>query len=242
MTAAVAIPQTPEVVAIRREGEELEARVDTLKRSVPDGKAVETFKIADATLGAIKALRKQVSETFDPIVKKAKATHTEACEQRSRFDEPLREKEETVKAWIKTYRLREDELAAEARRLGEEAAKKLEEESRLELAAELEADGDHEAAAAALETPLAMAPAAFIPKAKGEGSTDSDDWLAEVAEPMDVLRGILDGKIPTSVLKGFDDGSCWSKSTLRAAARMHKMTLKWPGIVVKKDKRIAGHA
>lgn len=104
----------------------------------------DTLTIANGFLGAIKTMRKEIDDTFNPIIKKAFTAHKEAVAQKKRYEKPLIDAEKSVKLKIASY-MREQE---EIRRKKEEEARKAEEERQLmEKHAQILSDaGRHDAA------------------------------------------------------------------------------------------------
>ena len=83
-----------------------------------------TLTIANDFLQAIKLIRTQINNTFDPIIKKAHEAHKEAVAQKKRYEEPLTDAEKTIKLHIGSYLEEQLRIIREA----EEEARKIEEE------------------------------------------------------------------------------------------------------------------
>ncbi|NQT23272.1 MAG: hypothetical protein HQ579_07560 [Candidatus Omnitrophica bacterium] len=66
-------------------------------------KTQEEFNGTADFLKTIKGLQKKIKECFDPIVSKAKATHTEACNKRSEHLEPTLKAEKIIKQKMIVY-------------------------------------------------------------------------------------------------------------------------------------------
>jgi len=111
-----------------------------------------TLTRANEFLLSVKAMRKQINETFDPMIKKAHETHREVISQKKTFETPLIEAERIIKGEIGAYMTEQDRIRREAeekaRREREEAERKAkeEEERRLQKAIEAEEAGNIEAA------------------------------------------------------------------------------------------------
>src|ERR1700693_1162566 len=65
----------------------------------------EDYEMACSFLTLIATRKKQVGETFDPIVAKAHSTWKEACAQREKFLSPLTTAEQTVKSKVTSWRM-----------------------------------------------------------------------------------------------------------------------------------------
>lgn len=102
----------------------------------------QDLQVAGEKLKDIKAMRKEVANTFDPISKKQHAAWKETLAQKKKFDDPLKEAELFVKGQMTKFTAEEErKRQAEEKRLQEEAKKKKEKEI-LETAEEAEARGD----------------------------------------------------------------------------------------------------
>lgn len=88
----------------------------------------KTLKSANEFLLDIKALRKKVAETFDPIIEKAYKTHKEAVAKKKEFEQPLIKAEGAIKLQIASYMEEQRKIREEAERKARE-----EEEERLRI-------------------------------------------------------------------------------------------------------------
>jgi hypothetical protein len=132
-------------------------------------------------LNEIKDLRREIHNTFDPIVGKAYDAHKEAIKQKKRHEDPLVIAEAIIKGSIVAYDYQQEQIRqAEEARLRDEARKREEERILLE-AIEAEQDGDTESAAEILAepivTPLVHA-APNVPKVSGISMRET--WTFEV--------------------------------------------------------------
>jgi hypothetical protein len=152
----------------------------------------ETFTAAGELLKGIKALEKEVDDTFKPIIKKAHEAHKEAVAQCKKHMAPLERAEAIVKqkmgAWqLEQERVRREEevrLQAEARKQAEELA--------LAQAAEAMKAGDSEAATAILAAPVEVAPVVLPPApVKVEGVSFVTSWDFEITNPNIIPRQYL---------------------------------------------------
>jgi hypothetical protein len=108
----------------------------------------KTLKAGNDFLLAIKAMRKKIAETFNPIIDKAHKAHKEAVAKKKEIEEPLIRAENEVKLRIASYVKKIEEERREAeRKAAEEEQKRLEAQIHAEeLARELEERGhDREA-------------------------------------------------------------------------------------------------
>lgn len=112
-----------------------------------------TMSQADQLIKDMRLVRKEIGLAFDPIIAKAHAAHKEAKAQKDKAELPLIQAEEYLKPQIKRYIDQQEQIRlAEENRLRLEA-QRAEEEKRLAEAAQLEAEGLKEEAAAVLEAP-----------------------------------------------------------------------------------------
>ena len=81
----------------------------------------ETLNLANEFIRDVKAMMKEVANSYDPIISHAKA-------EKKKYYDPLKESEQTAKIHVGAYLT----LQAEKRRIAEEEAKKLEEERQKE--------------------------------------------------------------------------------------------------------------
>lgn len=131
-------------------------------------------------------------------------------------------------AFQKAERERLEELARAKRRQQEEEA--------VRLAQEREAQGDTKAAEAIMEAatmapqPLA-APRMATTSSLGHRTATTATWRGEVADPMTLLRAILELKVPIDVIN-------WSQAELNAVARKVKVEGVHHGIKVSKEESL----
>ena len=159
----------------------LQKRVLSIQETVGALKIVspEQYVQAAEVSKSIAALRKEIESTFDPIISKAYAAHKEACNQKSRYLNPLVEQQRKVDSLILAWnreqerirRQKEEELAAQVRRDQEAQA--------LREAEELERQGEPELANVVLENQIAApAPVVSIASAvpKVDGLSKRVNW------------------------------------------------------------------
>jgi hypothetical protein len=98
---------------------------------IADSKSYEVAGFLWKTIGEV---MKEVKETFDPIVDAAFKAHKKACEQRSKYFDPLAKAQKSVKGLMSEWDWKQEAIRlAEQKRL-EEIARKEEEERRIEEA------------------------------------------------------------------------------------------------------------
>lgn len=175
----------------------------------------ESLTIANQFILGIKSVRKEIADTFDPIIDQTNKAHREALSQKARHDEPLKQAEALLKDRTRIYLIEEDrkrreiEVAraraeAERRRLEEEAIWKAQEAERRareakndaeRKKAQEEADKFIEQAAAQEEKIVNEMPKEVI-KPKVEGLSMRDHWTFDIIDASLIPREYLIIDIP----------------------------------------------
>ncbi len=215
--------------------QEIEQKTETLPERAR-GIAIATaeeYKAAGEFLLEIKALRREIDGTFDPIIEKAHSAHKEAIAQKKKHDGPLAEAEALMKPKIAGY-LQEEERKrrAEELRLQEEERKRAEEEQ-LHQAAILDEIGETEAANRLLDEKPEVIPV-ILPKQapKVAGISMRETWSAQVFDLMALVNAVATGKAPVQ---------CLSANTvfLGQQARSMKAAMNYPGVKAVPDSSIS---
>jgi hypothetical protein len=114
--------------------QELEKKVFTYPEKAKSIQVINQESLTEANqfLLAIKSLRNEVDNAWNPVIESAHKAHKQAIEQKRKFENPLIEAEKLTKSSISKYlqeqeRIRRD--AEEARRRIEEEKRRLEEEA-----------------------------------------------------------------------------------------------------------------
>jgi hypothetical protein len=153
-----------------------------------------TYDLAANTLLAIKDLRKQINESYDPIISKAFSAHREACSQKKKVEEPLIMAEGIIKTNLGAFVREQERIRQEAERQAREAAAKLEEELRIQQAVMAEEAGFDEAAIEeVLQTPIPLPAPVIAPtfdKVSGISSRKIWKWriVNETLIPREYLQ------------------------------------------------------
>jgi hypothetical protein len=194
-----------------------------------------TFLAAGQLTTEIKALRKEIAETFNPIITKAHEAHQEALAQKKRHETPLIEAEGIIKRALSDYDTERQRKADEERRRLEAQARALEEERLLADAIAAEQDGDGEAADQILAEPVVLAPVATIAPAKAEGISFREDWTFELVSIVDVARHVAEHPEDANMLT-------LNTSAVRQMVRARKNLFRVPGIRAYATKTVAATA
>lgn len=155
-------------------------------------KSNDDFVHAGEILLVIKDLRKQIDETFDPIIKKQHEAHKEAVAQKKKVDAPLVEAENIIKPRIAAWSAEQERIRREEEARLREEARKQEEERRLQEAILAEQSGQKDEAEAIIETPVQVAPV-VVPKSvpKVAGVNMVKQWKFRIVNPALIPREYL---------------------------------------------------
>ena len=188
----------------------------------------EQYEGLNTFMANVRKLKKEIKATFDPIVKKTKEAHTEACNQRKKHLDPVLKAEEIGNSKMIAYDTEEKRLIAEKEEklriaaekeekrkkdLLEARAKKAEEAGNLEKAEELREKKEE----VVVEAPVLAEPE------KPAGVSFKTTWYAEV---IDKTKLPIEFLMPDMV-------------KLNQAATMYKGTHKIPGVEFKSKKGLA---
>jgi len=162
---------------------------------------------ANDILIAIKGLRKEVADTFGPIISKAHKTHQEALAQKKKLDSPLMAAETAVKRGIVSYIDEQDrkrqveEARVEAAR--QDALTALEAE-RVESDSTADAMKDaglgdlvFEDASQHIPEPVAQE---CIPEVKLAGGHTQVRWHAELVDKELLIKAVANGQVSSEAL------------------------------------------
>lgn len=195
-------------------------------------KTQEQYEGTGNFLKAVKALQKQIKETFDPIVDAAYKTHREATQKRKEHMDPTIEAEKIVKNKLVTYDTEQERIRKEQQDKLDRQAKAEEERKKKALDARIE-------------------------KAKLEGKTDKVEALQEKKEEVVVVAPVLAPRAETpkgisyktvyyveieDFAKLSDDYKLPNMTMLNKMAQAGKDNLKIPGVIIKSRKEVASRS
>ncbi|MDA8112094.1 MAG: hypothetical protein M0T83_06550 [Nitrospiraceae bacterium] len=225
--------------------EEVEQRALTLPEKADHIKIMDadTFKEAAEFTLTLRAIKKEIDNTFDPIVKKAHEAHKEAVSQKKKVMEPVEQAQKVIDRKIGDFhaeeerkrKVEEDRLRKEA----EEQARKEEEDRRLQEASRLEQEGNSEMAEALLEAPIAP-PVVVLPKVetqapKVEGLSVSKVYKGEVLSLPQLVQAVAQGRAPIGLIEV-------NQTALNGMARALKEAFSVPGCRVVVESSVRGRA
>lgn len=221
---AIAVPDSPEV----------QSKAKTALQTAQACQIVdaETFTAAGLFRDGLKAIEKEINDTFDGPIAAAHKAHKAIVAAKKTYSDPLEAALRIIKSKMISY---DEEQKRKARleqaRLEAENKKKAEEEA-LELASALEEAGQHEAAAEVIGAPVVAAPVVVAPSTpKVEGFKYRDNWKVEIVDVKAMLEGWRDGKVPAEAFLG-------NPVYLRTeAVRLKEAAVnRWPGVKVWNEK------
>jgi hypothetical protein len=221
--------------------------IETVKQevmSIPDQaktiivKDSKSLTMANEFFLTIKALRKKIGDTFNPIIQKANEAHKEAINQKKIIEAPLLVAEQYLNVQVTAYKREQDRIRREEEeRLRRQAIKdeaerrQKEEDESLTKAAELEAAGATEEAEALIaeaidekEKPLNVTvPPPETPKVKLEGATVVEYWHAEVTNFRELVKAVANGQADLDCLEP-------NITVLNGLARRQQKIMAIPGV------------
>lgn len=198
--------------------------------------ADEHFAAAGELLTGIKALRKDIADTCDPVIAAAHASHKAAVAQKQKLEAPLATAEATLKQAMLGYRREQERKRDEERRVLEAERRRLEEEERLREAVALEAAGQPELAERVLELPSTAPPVVLPPPAPAvAGVTVRKVWKAEVTDKAALVRAIAAGQVPLAAVDV-------NATVLRQQALSLGAEFRWPGCRAFQEEQMAAAA
>lgn len=183
-----------------------------------------SYEGACHALQEVKALRKEVADTFDPIVSKAHAAHKEAVTQRKRHDTPLAEAEQVLKGAVAGYEREQEQLRQLAEQKANAEAQKSEEDDLLRLAEAAEQLGASAEEVEAILTQQSVRPTVVLPKRVEavSGISTRGNWKAEVTDVKALCKALGAGKASVELVKP-------NMTALNQLARAQKSTMNVPG-------------
>jgi hypothetical protein len=194
-----------------------QARGLTITDSVTYARACEFLK-------AVKGLRQEIAETFDPHINRAFVAHRALCAEKKSAETPLADAERIVKDAMTAWDREQDQIRrAEQARL-EAAARRHEEDARLMEAEAIAAAGDHEMADALLDAPLVVPTVAVAPLTpKVSGISFRETWSARLDNLLALVKFVAANPTHLGLLQA-------NGPALNAQARSLKGQMRIPGV------------
>lgn len=186
----------------------------------------DSYTSAAELLVDITSLERQVVEHHAPIKAAAWNAHKVAVAAEKKLLEPLNVAKGIIKARLVGWTQEQERIRLEAQRKAEEEARILEEEQRLQLAAEAEEAGaPEETVQEILEMPTVMVPVPVVRPTfqRAPGVSTSQRWKAQVVDIRALCRAVADGRASTELVQP-------NLVALNNMARAMKQTMNIPGV------------
>ncbi len=192
-----------------------------------------TYQHACDFLKAIKALRAEITDTFDDHIRRAFEAHRALCAEKREAEAPLTEAERIVKAALVVWDDEQERIRkAEQARL-EAEARQQEEARRLEEAQLLADCGEAAMADALLDEPIQTPAIAIAPTTpKVSGIAYRETWSAEVVDLVALIKYCAANPAFAALLLP-------AMPALNAQARSLKGQLRIPGVRAKCTRDVA---
>ena len=182
-----------------------------------------SYESAAFHLQAIKALRAEADEAFDPIIKKAFETHHEALAKKRHVTDPLVQAETILKSGMGVFDDEQTRLREEEERRRREEADRLAAELRQAEIQEAEATGaSKEELQALAEAPLPVMPIVVAAPRRVNGVSSRTAWKDEVTDLQALVRF-----------------AAMNETAINGLARSLKSAMSIPGIRVTSESQIS---
>lgn len=222
---------------------DIQVRATPLPKKASELRVIDAESYQDAaefTLD-LRAMRKEIDATFNPIIQKAHEVHKEALAQKKKIMDPVETAQRIVDGKISEYHEAEKRRVGEEnerlRREAEERALREEEERRLAEAVRMEADGNRAMAEALLDAPViapvVLAPTVASQAPKVDGLSIAILYSAEVENLMVLVQAVAHGRAPLGLLQV-------NQAALNGMARALKDAFSVPGCRVVAGSSVRG--
>ncbi len=161
--------------------------------------STESYEAAGQFLVGVKAIRRNIADTFNHLIQKAHQLHKDQIAEKKKHDGPLDEAERIVKGKMGTYYAEQERKAREERQRAEREAREAEETRRLAEAEALEKEGRQEEAEQVIEAPICVPVPRQVESPKAAGISTTKRYSFEVVDPAAIPRRYM---IPNDVLIG----------------------------------------
>lgn len=215
------IIETKELIEVRTQTTSLITQARDLALAIKDKESYD--RAADLLLYA-KGLNKKIVGYFKDLKDPINRAKDEILKKEKEALAPVEQVEKQILGpamsaftveMERQRRIAQDKALAEARRL--------EEESRLNAAVSAEQDGDKAVAEEILNTPAPLPPVDVPKFEEARGLHDRTTWKGEITNLRELIKGILDGKVPITAIDG-------NLTVINQAARAMKQEMNWPGV------------
>lgn len=196
----------------------------TLERGIQDDNQVRQ---ANDLLGLVKAGAGNLGDTTKPFIGYFHGLHKRALAAVAPFTSRWSAMEDTLKVLILRYDHEQERLRRkaqeEADRIAEQERRRLAEESQRALrAGNIVAARELVQEAESVVTPMVPSISPVLP-----GASKRESWEVEIVDPIALLAGVVEGKVPLSIIKE------WNRGLMNTEATSMGGKLSWPGIKTK---------
>ncbi len=217
----------------KRLAESADARIEEARAfQVTDS---NTYRLAADKLIAIKALRGEADDVFDPIIADNYKAHRTAIAQKAKVDGPLAEAEELYKIKMGAYDDDQRRIQREEERRRRELAERQAAEEREREIEDAEKQGaTTEEIKVIAEAPLRVSPVIVTPAVpKVAGISSRENWKWEVEDKQKLDRFIAANPMYSNL-------TVVNSSAMTNLVRSLKSATKIPGVKVWPESNIAG--
>lgn len=193
--------------------------------------AQEDAEHVSQLLGDIKALRRQIASSTDPVIQAAHAAHKAAVKQKTDLEAPLVEAETILKGKVGSFAAEQQRRAREAAALAESIAREAREKAEREARA-LEEQGEPELADAVREeSAVIAAPPILAQPIKVAGLSLGETWTFEVTDLKSLVGACARGAAPLAFVQP-------NEVAIGQMARAVKDSQTYPGIRIFSKPRV----
>lgn len=143
----------------------------------------QTQDLAAVMLKGVDELIKEISDTFDPLIKAAHETHKKIIEKKKKYADLPEKAKNLLRKAIGDYQQAERARAQEEARKRQEEERAKAEAARLKEAEKLEQEGKTEEAAKALDEPIVIAKFQERQIEKPSGIAYRENWKFKIVDP-----------------------------------------------------------
>ena len=187
----------------------------------------ESMERAHAMLTDIRALRKEIQDTFRPLAEKAHQAHRAILQKQKEAEAPLVEAENYLRPAIRAYMDEQERIRREQEARLHEEARMAEEERRLEEALRAEQEGNHKEAEEILTEKPGFIPAPIVPRGtpKVDMRLFRRTWKVRVVSLKALVQAAAQNEFLLPYLMA-------NEAALNQVARAQKGMMNIPGVEV----------
>lgn len=207
----------------------------------------EDYVAAGQALNRIAAAEKQVEDFFGGDRDMAFRLHRSICDKINLFKRPLAKYRDAITLKMGNWKRQQILADQERQRKAEAVAAEIQRKADTEARNLIKRGFVQEAAQVVQAVSEMTAPTPMErPTPKLEGVRESMPWVGEVADPMALLKAIVEGKVPLMhnvAVKGVVQEVClveFNSTVINQMAKKMEKEFKWPGCAAKQELRFGG--